>query len=81
MAATIRFTMPRGTGVADLPEALRLLVEPTSNGTVAIRSEAPLHHLRHLSDWASGRGFDLRDVEVRRPSLEDVYLQLIGSPA
>jgi ABC-2 type transport system ATP-binding protein len=76
LAATIRFTLPNGAGVADLPEALRLLVGPTSNGTVAIRTEAPLHHVRDLADWAAASGFDLRDLDVRRPTLEDVYLAL-----
>jgi ABC-2 type transport system ATP-binding protein len=76
LAATIRFTLPNGGGAADLPEPLRLLVEPSSNGTVAIRSEAPLQHLRDLSDWASAAGFDLPDIDVRRPTLEDVYLAL-----
>jgi ABC-2 type transport system ATP-binding protein len=74
--ATIRFTLPTGIGVADLPETLRLLVEPTSNGTVAVRTEAPLRHLRDLSDWATAAGFDLPDLDVRRPTLEDVYLAL-----
>ena len=73
LAATIRFTPPPG---AVLPEALRLLVEPTSNGLVAIRTEAPLVHLRLLSDWANAASFDLPDIDVRRPTLEDVYLSL-----
>jgi ABC-2 type transport system ATP-binding protein len=76
LAATIRFTPPRGVGVADLPETLRLLVEPTSNGIVAIRTEAPLQHVGDLSNWASASGFDLPDIDVRRPTLEDVYLAL-----
>jgi ABC-2 type transport system ATP-binding protein len=74
--ATIRFTPPQGLGIADLPEALRLLVEPSSNGTVSIRSESPLRHVRDLADWASARGVDLPDLDVRRPTLEDVYLAL-----
>jgi ABC-2 type transport system ATP-binding protein len=76
LAATIRFTLPNGIAVASLPETLRLLVEPNSNGTVAIRTEATLQHLRDLSDWASAAGIDLPDLEVRKPTLEDVYLTL-----
>jgi ABC-2 type transport system ATP-binding protein len=76
LAATIRFTLPNGSSVADLPETLRMLVEPASNGTVAIRSEAPLQHLRDLADWASAARVDLPDLDVRRPTLEDVYLAL-----
>jgi hypothetical protein len=29
-----------------------------------------------LADWALGRGVDLPDLDVRRPTLEDVYLNL-----
>jgi ABC-2 type transport system ATP-binding protein len=76
LAATIRFTLPHGVGVADLPETLRLLVEPGSNGVVAIRTEAPLRHLRDLADWASASSVDIPDVDVRKPTLEDVYLAL-----
>ena len=76
LAATIRFTVPRGVGVADLPGALRLLAEPTTNGTIALRSESPLLHVQDLADWATRSGFDLPDLDVRRPTLEDVYLAL-----
>ena len=74
--ATIRFTPPQGIGAGDLPATLRLLVEPGSNGAVSIRTESPLRHMRDLADWASARGLDLPDLEVRRPTLEDVYLAL-----
>jgi ABC-2 type transport system ATP-binding protein len=76
LAATIRFTLPSGVRAAELPEPLRLLVDPGSNGTVAIRTEAPLQHLRDLADWAGTSGFDLPDLDVRRPTLEDVYIAL-----
>jgi ABC-2 type transport system ATP-binding protein len=32
--------------------------------------------LKTLAGWALDRGFDLPDLDVRRPSLEDVYLEL-----
>ncbi len=44
-----------------------------------LRSESPLVHVQMLADWALGRGFDLPDLDVRRPTLEDVYLALTGS--
>ena len=31
--------------------------------------------LRLLADWAERTGHDLPDLEVRRPTLEDAYLQ------
>jgi ABC-2 type transport system ATP-binding protein len=77
LAASIRFSLPPGVGVGTLPSALRALAEPGSNGSVSLRSEAPLLHLGDLASWARGLGLDLPDLDVRRPTLEDVYLTLI----
>ncbi|HZS25494.1 MAG TPA: ABC transporter ATP-binding protein [Gaiellaceae bacterium] len=76
LAATIRFTPPPGVGAAELPDALRALVTPSSNGTVVLQSDAPLVHVSDLARWASRGGFDLPDLDVRRPTLEDVYISL-----
>jgi ABC-2 type transport system ATP-binding protein len=73
MAARISFTLPDGICVDDLP-----LRASGQNGRVAIESERPLADLKALADWALGRGIELPDLDVRRPSLEDVYLQLTG---
>ena len=35
--------------------------------------------LRLLADWAERTAHDLPDLEVRRPTLEDAYLQLTGA--
>jgi ABC-2 type transport system ATP-binding protein len=74
--ATIRFTLPARAGIADLPDELRLLVAPGSNGVVSLASAAPLRHVQVLADWARARHLDLPDLDVRRPTLEDVYLEL-----
>jgi len=77
MAATIRFTLPDGVARGDLPGALR---EATAaNGRVVVESEHPLTDVKALADWALARGLDLPDLDVRRPSLEDVYLRLTAS--
>ena len=34
--------------------------------------------LQMLGDWALGRGFDFPDLDVHRPTLEEVYLSLTG---
>ena len=80
MAATIRFTLPDGTGAADLPPELRMLVA-NEDGHVELTTETPLVHVGALADWALARGIDLPDLDVRRPTLEDVYLELTGEPA
>ena len=76
MLSAIRFTLPDGSAAAELPEPLRVLAEPGPDGTTVVRSESPLAHVQLLAVWASERGVDLPDLDVRRPTLEDVYLTL-----
>ncbi len=80
MAATIRFTLPPGTGAANLPETLASLADPASDGLTTLRTQTPLVQLRELADWALAHDLDLPDIEVRRPTLEDVYLSLTAEP-
>jgi ABC-2 type transport system ATP-binding protein len=75
MAATIRFTLPEGTGADELPAELRVLLAG-ENGRVTLTTDTPLVHVHALTEWAIGRGLDLPDLDVRRPTLEDVYLEL-----
>jgi ABC-2 type transport system ATP-binding protein len=81
MTATIRFTIPDGLGTGDLPGPLRPLAEAKDGDLVVVRSESPLAHVQMLADWAIPRGFPLDDLDVRRPTLEDVYLELSGPAA
>jgi ABC-2 type transport system ATP-binding protein len=78
MLATIRFTLPRGVRIPDLPQALCLLAEDAGNREVVLHSEAPLLHVHLLGEWALARGLDVPDLDVHRPTLEDVYLSLTG---
>ena len=41
-----------------------------------VRAASPVSVLGPLIRWAETRGDDLADLDVRRPSLEDVYLAL-----
>ena len=77
MATAITFTLPAGLQARDLPEGLRPLAGPAGGSTV-LHTESPLVHLQMLGNWAIGRGFDLPDLGVHRPTLEDVYLSLTG---
>lgn len=69
-AAVIAFTEPPG-----LPD--RFGAERVE-GRALIRAEDPLPVLRELAEWAEETGTQLPDLEVRRPTLEDVYLQLVA---
>ena len=43
---------------------------------MTLRTEHPMAELHELTGWALGRQLELTDLEVRRPTLEDVYLEL-----
>jgi ABC-2 type transport system ATP-binding protein len=79
---TITFTLPLGLTAADLPEPARHAIYDSSDGKLALPAASPLPVLGTLAAWAERAGLDLPDLEVRRPTLEDVYLQLTtGSEA
>jgi ABC-2 type transport system ATP-binding protein len=78
MAAAIRFTLPPRVRFDDLPPALEPLAERAGE-QIVLRSEAPLVHLCVLVDWALARNLDLPDLDVHRPTLEDVYLTLVDT--
>jgi ABC-2 type transport system ATP-binding protein len=71
-AAVIAFTAPPGAPLPARFGAAEL------DGRAVIRAERPLPVLRALADWADEAGAELPDLEVRRPTLEDVYLQLVA---
>jgi ABC-2 type transport system ATP-binding protein len=79
MAATIAFTLPALVSALDLPEVLVRLAARSADGRVVLESRRPLADVKLLADWALERGLELPDLDVRRTSLEDVYLQLTGS--
>jgi ABC-2 type transport system ATP-binding protein len=67
----VRFSLPADTDVAALP------VKASRDGMVAVVETAtPTATLHELTGWALQRGLELSDLEVTRPSLEDVYLEL-----
>ncbi len=78
MATAIRFTLPEHVHTRDLPPWLTRLAEPGPGGMTVMHSESPLAHLQMLASWALGHGFDLPDLDVHRPALEEVYLSLTG---
>ncbi len=79
MSPRIAFTLPTGIAATDLPAEFQGRLAQRTDGQVTIESERPLPDLRLLADWTQSRGVDVPDLDVRRPSLEDVYLQLTGS--
>jgi ABC-2 type transport system ATP-binding protein len=80
MVTAIRFRLPPGMGAADLPAAVADRIV-NRNGRLELTTSAPVADLALLCGWAVDRGVDLADLEVHRPTLEDVYLELTASAA
>jgi len=73
--STIRFTLPPGISASELPPSV-LSLSATSDGKIQARADHALAAVGALAAWAGERGIDLPDLEVSRPTLEDVYLEL-----
>ncbi|MGH9044133.1 MAG: ABC transporter ATP-binding protein [Acidimicrobiales bacterium] len=67
--AVIRYRLPNG------------VVAPSGvwrDGLVELESQEVASDLHEILHWAAGAGVELEHLEVRRPSLEEVYLDLTG---
>ena len=67
----IRFELPDGVAATALPLAVRFV-----EGIAIIETANPTRSLNDLTTWAVANGLELPNLEVTRPSLEDVYLEL-----
>jgi ABC-2 type transport system ATP-binding protein len=72
----IRFRVRDG---AELPSIARDAVRTAAG--YELRSPDPTRALHELTGWAIERGIELEGLEVTRPTLEDVYLELTGEEA
>ncbi|HVE94050.1 MAG TPA: ABC transporter ATP-binding protein [Acidimicrobiales bacterium] len=75
--ARIRFELPHGVEVADLPVGTVAI----DRRSVLIETAEPTGVLHRLTGWAVERGVELDGLAVDRPSLEDVYLELTAEQA
>jgi ABC-2 type transport system ATP-binding protein len=75
MDAQVSFTLPPGIDLADLPASLEAPAS-AEDRVVRLRTADAVSSLFVLTRWAIEHEFNLCDLEVRRPSLEDVYLHL-----
>ena len=72
----ISFHLPSGTGADDLAPLGEFTVE---GDLVVFETQDAVNDLNRITGWALERGIELAGLEVRRPSLEDVYLELTES--
>jgi ABC-2 type transport system ATP-binding protein len=75
-ATVISFRMPTGLDGADLPTLG--LDRRIAGGLVEVRTETPTADVATIATWAIARGVELDALTLARPSLEDVYLDLVG---
>ena len=82
-SSTIAFRLPAGAAASELPD-LGADLRP-QGGDWQLRTTQPTVVLERLLGWARSRSVVLAGLTVARPSLEDVYLELIegagGVPA
>ncbi len=76
---TIRFRLPAATGTDQLPPTLSSRVLDAGDGLELV-TETAVADLALLCGWAVEQGVDLGPLEAVRPTLEDVYLDLTGTP-
>jgi ABC-2 type transport system ATP-binding protein len=71
----IRFRVEDGQGLPSLGQV------PLGDGTLELRTEHPAKVVHELTAWALDCGGELEGLEVYRPTLEDIYLELTGGEA
>jgi ABC-2 type transport system ATP-binding protein len=80
-ASTVRFTLPVGLSATDLPPTVASAVIAKTDSQIEAKTSGPLRFVEALATWARERCVDLPDLEVTRPTLEDIYLKLTeGQP-
>jgi ABC-2 type transport system ATP-binding protein len=77
--ARITFAAPSGRALDELPPALAERAERHREGRISLASSSVAADLHSLSGWALAHGLELEDLEVRQPTLEDVYLDLTAN--
>jgi ABC-2 type transport system ATP-binding protein len=76
--AEIRFALPEGLGIEDVPE-LPAEARSLQGDRVIIQTRQPVRAAHIVTGWAVDGGHDLAHFSVTQPTLEDIYLELTGS--
>jgi ABC-2 type transport system ATP-binding protein len=80
MRTEIRFRLPRGVALSDLPGQLGAEARDDA-GMITMSVADPVPVLRELTTWAEHRDVGLPGLTVGAPNLEDVYLELTDGAA
>jgi ABC-2 type transport system ATP-binding protein len=72
--SVIRFALPDGVALGRIP----ISGATQRQDLVEFETDSPTRALHELTGWAMENGVELERLQVSRPSLEDVYLELTG---
>jgi ABC-2 type transport system ATP-binding protein len=78
--AATEITFVASPGAAGLPDRLKSMATE-QNGRTRLSTQEPVAVLHELTEWALQQGSNLEGLTVRKPSLEDVYLELTAPPS
>ncbi|MDQ6809198.1 MAG: ABC transporter ATP-binding protein [Verrucomicrobiota bacterium] len=74
----ITLTQPlRDRALPDFPDAFQTTISADATH-VTMRSGRPARTLVELIKWIDAQGYELADVQLRRPTLEDVFIEMTG---
>jgi len=82
LPTTITFNLPAAadlSGIAGVGQTQTHGTEQDGRRTITISTHESVADLNLITAWSIENGTDLEQLEVRRPSLEDVYLELTES--
>jgi len=77
--AAVAFVFPSGADPTVLASAPFDLDGPDQDGRVSFATRDPIHDVARLAAWSDGVGILIRDLEVQKPTLEDIYLELTAA--
>ncbi|MBV8809910.1 MAG: ABC transporter ATP-binding protein [Acidobacteriaceae bacterium] len=76
----VEVTTNEAMPIEQLPEALRNEKHTTrdDNRTLAVQTDSPAATIVELVKWIDQRNLKLLDIHLKRPTLEDVFIELTG---
>ncbi len=78
--AEIRFLLPPGVTLGELPEIPTQRCEQSDDHVLLVTAE-PVLAANRLTGWALEHGHELEGLSIAQPSLEDIYLELTAATA
>jgi ABC-2 type transport system ATP-binding protein len=76
----VRFRIPSGISADEIRSVVESEISLSGN-EASFEAEHPQRQLHRLLGLAEERGVELEELEVRQPSLEDVFLELTETKA